>query len=363
MKIVYVVEDFAMCGGVERIVSEKANRFSDYYGHDVTIISVYKDERSVNYSLSSSIKTIFLNVPMAKKSGNTLIMTFNRIHTLFKAVRKLNNTIKAINPDVIFFTTTLGALLLPLCYTKAKKIYESHTARIFAPYNKLFFATEHSANTIICLTEGDSKNYKHAKEVKVIPNFIGEHGISVKDYSVHKSIAVGRLDYEKGFDILINIWKTIVEKHPDWQLHIYGEGPLKDELQKQIETCKLQGKVILCGKYNNIMEKYSEYSLHLMTSRYEGLPMVLIEAQSCGLPSVVFDFKYGASDIITDGYNGILIEQSNVEEFIKATNNIMDNKNLREQLGKKGIEMSSRFYAENIMPKWNEVLTNSHTYQ
>lgn len=351
MKIVYIIEDFPIGGGIERIVSKKANIIASEYGHEVTIISVYEDHRPLKYALSEGIKVLYLNVPMASK-GNALTTTLSRISTIVTAAKRLNRAIRTINPDIIFFTTTLGALLLPLCKTKARKIFESHSAKKFTPYNKFFYFVERDADCIVCLTESDAVTFSNAKRVKVISNFISSPSEYVKNYSRKAAIAVGRLEYVKGFDILIDIWNGIAREHPEWVLHIYGEGPLRDELQRQIDRSGLKDNVILCGRCEDMMNRYTEYSLHLMTSRYEGQPMTLIEAQACGLPSVVFNFEYGAKDIVKDGINGLLVSQGDRDSFSKALSRMMNDTAIRKEYGENARQMALRYSKESIMPEW-----------
>lgn len=167
MKIVYIVEDFAENGGVERIVSLKANELSTKYGHDVTIVSVYKDKRPVLYSLDKSIGFVRLDVPFATKSHGRIATLASRLATLARAASRLNKAVKQLNPDIIFFTTTLGALLLPFCRTKAKRVYESHLARPFNPYQQLFWLTKRSADAVICLTKGDMHAFGDGKNVQL----------------------------------------------------------------------------------------------------------------------------------------------------------------------------------------------------
>ena len=356
MNIIYVIEDYSENGGVERIVSDKANTLSAQYHHDITVISVYRDNRKEQFKLDDGVNLIHLDVPFAKRTNNSIIRLLSRLYTIIIAIKRLNKEIKQLHPDIIFFTTTLGAILLPFCHTKARKIYESHLARNFNPFNKIFFLTELKAERIICLTSGDAKEYKHAKRVDIIPNYINEVKSHVEDYSIKKAIAVGRLEYQKGFDILIDCWKEISRQYPDWQLDIYGEGSCREELQQQIDSLELGDKVKLCGRNDNIIEVYPKYSLHLMTSRYEGLPMTLIEAQACGLPSVVFNFQYGASDIVSDGCNGLIIEQGNRKLFIEAAMKMMSSEELRKEYGNNAIETGKRYSKENMFRKWIQII-------
>lgn len=356
MNIIYVIEDYSENGGVERIVSDKANTLSAQYHHDVTVISVYRDNRKEQFKLDDRVNLIHLDVPFAKRTNNSIIRLLSRLYTIIIAIIRLNKEIKRLHPDIIFFTTTLGAILLPFCHTKARKIYESHLARNFNPFNKLFFLTELRAERIVCLTRGDAKEYKYAKRVDIIPNYINDVKSHVQDYSVKKAIAVGRLEYQKGFDILIDCWKEISKQHPDWQLDIYGEGTYREELQNQIDTLQLHEKIKLCGISNNIIEVYPKYSLHLMTSRFEGQGIVLIEAQACGLPSVVFNYEYGANDIIINEYNGILVEQSNSKKYIETVMKMMSSEELRKEYGKNALETGKRYSKENIFSRWIKII-------
>ena len=356
MNIIYVIEDYSENGGVERIVSDKANTLSTQYHHNVTLISVYRDNRKEQFKLDDGINLIHLDVPFAKRTNNSIIRLISRLYTIFIAILRLNKKIKGLHPDIIFFTTTLGAILLPFCRTKARKIYESHLARNFNPFNKLFFLTELSAERIVCLTSGDAKEYKYAKRVDIIPNYINDVKSHVEDYSVKKAIAVGRLEYQKGFDILIDCWKEIAKQYPDWKLDIYGEGSCREELQRQINSLQLGEKVKLCGRNNNIIEAYPQYSLHLMTSRFEGQGIVLIEAQACGLPSVVFNYEYGANDIIENEYNGILVEQGNCKKYIEAVMKMMSSEELRKEYGTNALTIGKCYYKENIFNRWIKII-------
>lgn len=362
MKIAYLIEDFAVKGGAERIVAQKANHLSADYGHDVTIVSIYHDERPPAYPLKG-VNIISLNVPFTVKNTNIIRKTLSRTRVLMQAATRFNKAMNTLQPDIIFFTLSLGALLLPLYRGKAKRIYESHLARKFTPYNTFFKLTELKSDAIVCLTSGDAKEYKTARRIEVIPNFIDKPKSYVKDYAVKHAVAVGRLEHQKGFDRLINCWKAAIETHPGWQLDIYGEGPLRDELQRQIDSFRLQEIIKLRGTCTDMAEKYTQYSLHLMSSRHEGLPMTLLEAQAAGLPSVTFDFEYGAADIVTDGVNGFLVPQGDTKTFIERLAEIMDSEDLRAKFGTEAKENVKTFFTENIMWKWEEFIKKTTNKQ
>lgn len=352
MKIVYVIEDFSIKGGAERIISEKANYLCSKYHHEINIISIYHDEKPMSYSLEKGVKFISLDIPFTTKSKWRLLTLLHRIFTMLKIIVKFQKNINQINPDIIFYSMSLGAILLPLCKTKAKKIYESHLGRSFTPYHQLFYPMEKAADKVICLTKEDASEYKHAKEVHVIPNFINIPSQKVENYGVKRAIAVGRLEYQKGFDILIKTWSLVIKEQPEWHLDIYGEGNCRKQLEHLISTLQLNDSITLCGRKDNLQDLYPRYSLHIMSSRYEGLAMTLIEAQSFGLPSVTFDFKYGVRDVIKNKYNGIIVPQNNMDLFAKAIIHMISSKNLREEYGIHALSIAKKFYRESIITKW-----------
>lgn len=347
-----------MKGGAERIIAAKANYFSTTMGYDVTIVSIYKDDREYSYPLDEGVKFVRLNVPFARKTGGEFKRAASKVGTYFKALFSLDKFFLKKKPNVVFFTTTLGALLLPFCITWGKRVFESHSARIFTPYNKFFILAEYACNALVCLTEGDADEYVRARNIKVIPNFIEAPTSFVTDYSVKRAIAVGRLEPVKGFDRLIVSWKEILKECPDWKLDIWGEGSLKQDLQKQIDDLGLADSVKLCGRSDNIMEVYPHYSLHLMPSHYEGMPMALIEAQACGLPSVAYDFKYGAKDVISDLVTGLLAPQDYDADFEGSAIRLMQDEPRRTKYGLKAVEVASRFTKEEVMGKWIRLINS-----
>lgn len=355
MKIAYIIENFSIKGGAERIVASKADALASIYGHEVTVVSVYHDDRPAAYALSRA-KLQCLGVPPARRSRNAAARTLSRTRTLALAARRMNKAMDELRPDVIFFTLSLGALLLPLYRGKAARVYESHSARRFTPYHSLFFPTERMADAVVCLTKGDAGEFRHARNVKVIPDFLESVPVNAVDYSVKRAVAVGRLEHAKGFDILIRCWKKAVEQCPGWTLDIWGEGSLREELKRQITDEGANGAITLRGRTENMAEKYHEYSLAVATSRYEGFSMALLEAQAAGLPAVATDFTHGARSIITDGMTGLIVAQGDEEMLVKALGKTMSDEKLRRFYGEEARRQARRFSFKETMEKWDALI-------
>ena len=169
------------------------------------------------------------------------------------------------------------------------------------------------------------------------------------------AVAIGRLTAQKGFDKLLDIWKKIEEKNSEWELYIIGSGEDREKLLNQKESLNLK-RVIFIENTKNIKEYYEKASIYLMTSRFEGLPMTLIEAQSFGLPIISYDIKTGPKDIVNDGEDGYLIENDNQNEFVNKFLELSQNREKIQKFSQKAYENSKRFKLDNIIEKWKEVL-------
>lgn len=163
---------------------------------------------------------------------------------------------------------------------------------------------------------------------------------------------MGRYEYQKGYDRLINAWALIAKQVPDWTLHIFGEGSLRPVLTKQIYDLNLEKSVFLDGATNNVGKELSESSIVAFTSNYEGFPMAIVEVESAGLPVVSFDAPCGPKDIIRDGEDGFLVKNGDIEDFGKKLLSLMQDEELRKKMGEKALENSKRFTQENIIPQW-----------
>ena len=170
----------------------------------------------------------------------------------------------------------------------------------------------------------------------------------------NRVIAVGRYTYQKGFDLLVEAWKLVADKHPDWSLHVYGEGN-RAELAKRISELDLTKSFMVNGRTDSIIEKYLESSIFVLSSRYEGFGMVLTEAMSCGVPPVSFACPSGPRDIITHGVDGLLVENGNIDHLAQNICTLIENEDLRKVMGGNARESVKRFRKEVIMAEWKQL--------
>lgn len=168
----------------------------------------------------------------------------------------------------------------------------------------------------------------------------------------HRVISVGRYEYPKGYDRLINAWALIAKQTSDWTLHIFGEGSLRPVLTKLIKDLHLENSIFLDGATHDIGKELLNSSIVVFTSNYEGFPMAIIEAESAGLPIVSFDTPCGPKDIIRDGEDGFLVPNGDIESLGKRLLSLIQNDELRKEMGGKAFENSKRFTPEAIMPQW-----------
>lgn len=180
------------------------------------------------------------------------------------------------------------------------------------------------------------------------------------DYTAKRVIAVGRLDGQKGFDFLIAAWKLVHERFPDWLLDIYGEGDMREPLQRQIDGLGLGDRVVLRGRTQNISQEYARHSIMVLSSRFEGFVLVLCEASACALPLVSFNCESGPSEIIEDYKSGILVKRvGDIQGLAFALGELMSNEYARRRMGQYAEQMSHRFGLSEIVEQWRELL--SHT--
>ena len=169
-------------------------------------------------------------------------------------------------------------------------------------------------------------------------------------------ISVGRLSYAKNYERLLEIADQVKRRHQDWQWDIYGEGEERQKLERIIEEKQLGDFVHLCGQHRDIYSVYPRYAMIVMTSRYEGFPMTLLEAASRGLPMVAFDVKTGPKEIIQDGVNGFLCPMDSDDAMVNRIEDLIGSVELREACSRNSKETAKQFGIDRILPEWENLL-------
>lgn len=367
MKIAYIIHDYSTEGGIEKIVSQKANYLANY-GYDVSIISFQVNRTTPFFFYDSRIKTYNLSLDSYRENKRNKIIFLTQLE-------KILNQIK---PDItISSNMELGKYICSI-NDGSKKVLEYHfskfkgkiklsklnTLRIgkIIPYLYMYKKTQliKQFDRFVVLTQEDREQWNELKNnIEVIPNF-SEFKESVKiDYSNKNIIGVGRYTGQKGWKYLIEVWSKLAHKYPDWTVSIFGHGHHREDFQVLVNRYKLERSFFLHDSTPEIAQEYAKSSIFVMTSRYEGLPMVLIEAMQLALPAITFKFKCGPKDLIKDGQTGYLVEQFDTEQFAKTLSKLMDNQELRAEIGiaaQKDIAL--KINKETIMNKWIQLLEN-----
>lgn len=373
MKIVYCLPQIYKPGGIERIVSIKANYLADKCGYKVYIITACQKTKKPFYHFSDKIEMIDLNIDY----DSTLILP------IWKRIRKkmdyshqhkkaLNELLNKIKPDITISTFTHEAAFLPQINDGSKKVLEFHFCKghkrkmadafRFPLITRLAYYIRcwQEENIIIpkydqfvVLTEEDKEQWiKKNHRTICIPNILPFETEVQSELSSKSAIAVGRLDAQKGFDKLIRIWKKVNSVHSDWHLDIYGDGKDKQILLNLIEELNLHEAISIHAPTSDIISSYLSSSLFIMTSRYEGLPMTLLEATSLGLPAICYNFKCGPKDVIIDKQNGFLINENDEKTIVDCINIIINNEKMRKQMGQEAKRLSLRYSKEIVMAQW-----------
>ncbi|WP_338433729.1 glycosyltransferase family 4 protein [Campylobacter vicugnae] len=268
-------------------------------------------------------------------------------------------TINEFNPDFIICHTHFD--------TSLTKIFKKCKIKLFKVIHNSFDAYEkwqinlNIYKNIVLLSNHDIDKFKTKypnANFYIIPNFLPNISNLNTNYSQKVVVSVGRLSKEKGFLRLIDIWKLIQDssEFKDWKLHIVGDGELKEKIENKIKDLNLTNSIILKPFTKDVESEYLSASIYAMTSHFEGLPMVLIEAQSYALPTISFDIATGPRDIIEDEKSGYLIKDNDLNEYATKLKTLMQDESLRAKMGAKSKEIvKSKFSKEVVMKQWMEL--------
>ena len=374
MKIVYVYTALTTLGGADRMIIQKANYLANQLKHDVYIITDSQGDSPFAYELSEKVHHIDLRIDFNKQYRYRFIvrMLFYQ-YMIIKYKQAIAKLLNDIRPDIVISTLGRDSDFLTRLKDGSKKVGEAHTTRINLRniqglldgnimqrlagklLKQSLERTIRKLDAFVVLNEQEKKNWADVKTPVVIPNSLPFYPITPGILVSKRAISVGRLEWEKGIDRLIDVWQNVHKKHSDWILDIYGEGTLHSLLQKQITNLGADKYIHLKGKTSDIASEYLNSSILILTSRYEGFPMTLLEAMACGVPCVAYDCPFGPQSIITDRYNGFLIEEEDKEKMAERISYLIENEQIRKELGENARKSVLKYSQENIMREWENL--------
>ena len=372
-KIVYCVPSLYIPGGVERVLTLKANYFAEHFGYDITIITTDGKDKPYAFPLSEKVNVINLDINFNELWNCSFIRkVYLYLKKQYVYKKKLKDELMRIRPDITDSLLRREINFFTEIPDGSKKIGELHVNRanyrnfeanetnsikeLFAKY-WMHDLIKHlkKLDRFIVLTEEDKATWVELDNVVAIPNPISFTVDCVSPLSQKRVIAVGRYAYQKGFDMLLKAWAIVEKQNNEWTLAVYGAGEresyqqLMDELKINKDRCHLYGNT------KEIQREYQNSSLFVVSSRFEGLSMAMLEAIACGLPVVSFACPCGPRDVISDGVNGLLVPKENIEGLAKALLKLMDSPEQIQIMGENARRKSEDYQIESLASKWKEL--------
>ena len=372
-KIVYCTPALYFAGGMERVLTMKANYFADHFGYDITIILTDGEDKPIFYPLSDKVKVINLNIGFEELwtcSFIKKIVIYLKKQYLYK--KMLKKELMRIRPDITVSMLRREINFINEIKDGSKKIGEIHINRAnFRNFEskddnlikKLFAKVWMNDLTnklkkldrFVVLTEKDKEAWVELDNVCVIPNPLSFIPQNISKLTEKRVIAVGRYCHEKGYDLLLKAWCIVQNSITDWRLEVFGEGD-RSQYEEMISSLNIdRQRCILHGRSSNIQDEFEKSSLAVCSSKFEGFGLVITEAMSCGLPVVSFDCPWGPRAIIHDGEDGLLVENGNVEKLADAIIWMIQHPEMRSKMATKAIENVQRFSIEKIAEKWRSL--------
>lgn len=370
MHVIYIYPEITIKGGADKVIVEKVNYLATS-GYQITLITESQMGRPTSFELSSQVHHIDMGLDFNKQYSQNFphrIFTYKRLMWSYK--KRLQQILSEQKPDIVITTMGRSLSLLPKMRDGSVKIGEAHTTkqnlrslhlmeqrgRLYRWIAKIMrwkmcqYASQ--LNALVLLTQSDAKDWEDITKTYVIPNPISFYPKEAAMLENKQVIMVGRYNDAKGYDYLIPAWEIVHQCHPEWILNVYGSGELHDDVVRWIRERHLEDSMILHEPTDHIMEKYMESSICVLSSRYEGFSLVILEAMSCGVPCVSFDSPCGPRTIIADGEDGYLIDYLNTQALADGICKLIEDEELRKKMGRKGRTNVLRFSREHVMQQW-----------
>jgi glycosyltransferase involved in cell wall biosynthesis len=351
MNLCFIIYDITARGGTERAQANLANALS-MHGQSISIWSLYQQRDSTGFQLSSDVK-----VSYGRRRPLPYFLDYPWLMCMFAIYVIWNRPSWIVCTDTNRLIIALLAVFVPgvrLAVWEHYALSHSITKRRGRIARQLAAAL---AARIVTLTERDKELYCElyapAGKVMTVPNIVS---CPVNSLQTRKKevIAVGRLNHQKGFDLLLDAWSIAARRVPDWNLRIVGDGEMRDQLLRQAHTLGIERRTTFAPYAENPFPLYSECGIFVLSSRFEGLPFVLIEAMMCGAPCVSFDCPNGPRELIGHGINGLLVPAEDVSALGETIVALAEKPACRLRIGVAAQGIADRFSEDRIVAMWQK---------
>lgn len=380
MRILIIHRSFALVGGAERVIADKANYLAKA-GYQVMLVSYEQGQHSIPYELHASIAYKDLECrffTLSKYSPLMRMYHFMRLRSRFK--QSLCDIVTSFRADVVVMASDWQMLIdvvleasgnVPViaefhnAFDHVMRNVEISGSKLKQKFTKMYYlhTLKHLKRCVrlVVLTNADANNWRHYfSNVVVIPNPVTYYPDVVDDIAKDNGriIFVGRFNHEKRIDRLIDAFRLIADKYPDWHVDIFGDGNEKQKMLNQIKNLKLDGRVIIHEPIKSIYDEYKRSEMLVLCSEHEAYSLVLVEAMSCGVPCVSFDCPVGPGEIIDDGVTGLLAQNGDIKDLALKMEWLITHEIERKEMGKK-----ARLWAANrslpvVMSEYEKLLTS-----
>ena len=369
MKLIYCTHSICNPGGMERVLLNKIAYLVAHTDWEILLITTDQKNRPPFYPLPEGVRWMDLDINYSDDNDKGTIQKIKgylRRKKLHK--QKLSAILNKEKADVMVSLFPSESSFYPSLKDGSKKVLELHFNKFFRlQYNRTGLMglidrlrtwqderMVRKFDKFVVLSQEDKRYWGKMPNLCVIPNAALRMSDTYAEGDKKRVIAVGRLDYQKGFDRLIEAWRIVQQNkaYADWHLDIFGQGEWKEMLQARINSYGLQDSMKLNAPTKQIGKEYTESSMLVMSSNYEGFPMVMIEAMACGLPAISFDFKCGPKDIIRHGENGLLVKNGDIQGLAEAMMKLMEDEELRSRMSLEARKVTETYSEEVVMKQW-----------
>lgn len=357
MKIAIIMPELSM-GGAERVAVSLSNWLVNNKEDEIYFINMASNTN--NFEFDDKLKVYHKTYDTTNIKGIKPVVIIKKI---LKKRKYINETINKISPDIIFEMLYYPLLFVLPYKIKHKNVVIIGSERANPNLKGIPLHTKILAKICPILCDGyifqtERVKQMFSKSVKkksmVIPNAVSNPYIKEITKTKREKVIsnMGRLEYQKGQDILIKAFNIVHKKYSDYKLIIYGEGSKEREYQQLISKLKLQDSVILAGKVQKAILEVNKSEIFVFPSRYEGMPNALLEAMACGLPCISTDCVAGPSEIIENNVNGILTEVDNIKQIAEKMIYLIENKDVADKMGKEAQKVLYNYSTDNIFNEY-----------